>query len=108
VIGSREKKRFDALRELGCIACKRDLHWRSPEIHHLVDNGYRKHSGGHQATIPLCDWHHRGTPIEGHALHWMRSQLGPSMALESKAFAERYGSQRELLAKVNELLAGKP
>ncbi len=36
---------------------------------------------------------------------WMRNRYGPSLALESKAFAERYGSQRELLAKVNEMLS---
>jgi hypothetical protein len=34
----------------------------------------------------------------------MRMMYGPSMALESKEFARIYGSQRELLGKVNEML----
>jgi hypothetical protein len=98
-------KRYEALRSLGCIAC-----WISgfnsvvPEIHHLVDKGYRKHSGGNQASIPLCSWHHRGEPRFDRTATYMRSWLGPSMRLESKEFARVYGSQRELLAKVNEMV----
>lgn len=106
MIGSREKKRFDAIQAIGCIACWTDGDRYEPcDIHHLTDKGGRKHSGGHQATIGLCPWHHRGLVADGVTGTWMRNQYGPSMALESKAFAERYGSQRELLAKVNEMLA---
>ena len=106
---TRDAKRYVALRELGCIACRLEsvsIATLLPvEIHHLVDKGYRKHSGGRQATIPLCHWHHRGEPIMDHSTEWMREQFGPSMFWESKAFAERYGNQRELLAKVNEMLS---
>jgi hypothetical protein len=104
-MSSRDQQRYDALRKLGCIACHIDGYRGVPsDIHHLVDKGYRKHSGGNQATIPLCPWHHRSVPVGDFTLFYMRSVRGPSMALESKAFKERYGSQRELLAKVNELI----
>jgi Recombination enhancement, RecA-dependent nuclease len=107
---SRESARFDALREIGCIAC-RIGGLSNPcgklTIHHLVDGGYRKHSGGHQATIPLGEWHHQGYPLMDRTATYMRNMYGPSMALESKEFARVYGSQRQLLAKVNELLGTK-
>lgn len=105
-IGSRDKKRFDALREIGCIACyiQRSGHGGRVTIHHLVDNGYRKHSGGHQATIPLCTWHHQGEPMIDSTVRLMSELYGPSMALEKKHFDAKYGSQRELLARVNEML----
>lgn len=105
---NRDLKRYNALRELGCIACSINGFWAGgAEVHHLVDKGYRKHSGGNQATIPLCSWHHRGEPWTDFPVSYMRERFGPSMFHESKAFAEEFGSQRELLAKVNELLAEK-
>ncbi|HXN96007.1 MAG TPA: Ref family recombination enhancement nuclease [Candidatus Acidoferrales bacterium] len=110
-MSSRDLKRYEALRELGCIACHHErgaAHILPAEVHHLVDKGYRKHSGGNQATIPLCHWHHRGEPIMNHSVTWMRGMFGPSMFHESKEFARVYGSQRELLAKVNELIKGIP
>lgn len=110
MVGSRDLKRYNALREMGCIACQheRGLVGVLPaEVHHLVDKGYRKHSGGNQATIPLCHWHHRGEPIMDHSVTWMRGMFGPSMRLESREFAKVYGTQRELLARVNDLLSAK-
>lgn len=108
-MSSRDLKRYEALRELGCIACQiMGYSWEPADIHHLVDNGYRKHSGGNQATIPLCPWHHRGQPFHGRTMTFTRNSRGPSMAHESKEFARVYGSQRELLAKVNELIKGIP
>jgi Recombination enhancement, RecA-dependent nuclease len=108
---SRDKARYDAMRDIGCIAC---LIARNPTqcgkltMHHIVDKGYRKHSGGNQATIPLGEWHHQGYPHSyphmDYTAGWMRMMYGPSMALESKEFARIYGSQRELLGKVNEML----
>ena len=104
---SRDAKRYEALRELGCIAChigNCDENGGKVEVHHLVDRGYRKHSGGNQATIPLCAWHHRGEPRVKLGARHMREIYGPSMFLESKEFAKRYGSQRDLLARVNEII----
>lgn len=108
--GSRDLKRYNALIGFGCIACVIGRYKGEGgriEIHHLVDKGYRKHSGGNQATIPLCEWHHQGTPFIDRTVTWMRGMFGPSMRLESREFAKTYGSQRALLAKVNELLNEK-
>jgi hypothetical protein len=100
-------KRYEALREMGCIACSINGYSAGiAEMHHLVDKGYRKHSGGNQATIPLCAWHHRGEPWMDFPVSYMRERFGPSMALESKTFSVEFGTQRELLAKVNELING--
>lgn len=109
-VGSRDKQRYDAMRDIGCIAC---LIARNPTqcgkvtMHHLVDNGYRKHSGGNQATIPLGEWHHQGYPHQGYTTAHMRMMYGPSMALEGKTFDEIYGSQRSLLSRVNAIMAAK-
>jgi hypothetical protein len=105
---SRDEKRYKAMAQIGCIAC---LIARNPTqcgkvtMHHLVDNGYRKHSGGNQATIPLGEWHHMGRKLDGYSLGHMRMMFGPSMELEGKMFDEVYGSQRSLLSRVNEILA---
>lgn len=102
---SRDEKRYAALRELGCIACWDTVRRHIvPEVHHLVDKGYRRHSGGNQATIPLCAWHHRGEPEMDVSMGYMRAMRGPSMLHEAKEFARTYGSQRELLARVNSQL----
>ena len=49
-----DRKRFDRLKELGCVACGSN----NVVIHHI-----RKHTGlslrpDHQDTIPLCPKHH--------------------------------------------------
>jgi len=90
--------RFRRLQEIGCIACRLDGHAGTPaDIHHLTDSGRRR---GHEATIPLCPWHHRG--VGGSAL---LSLLGPSRALHRAAFRARYGEDRALLAQVEALIA---
>jgi len=54
-----DKKRFDRLKQLGCVACSKKYGVHSePVIHHI-----RKHTGisrrpDHQDTIPLCPKHH--------------------------------------------------
>jgi hypothetical protein len=102
---NRDQRRYDALQRIGCIACYLMGYPGIPcDVHHIVDKGYRKHSGGNSATIGLCPYHHRGQPLEGRTAVYMRHMYGPSLALEAKEFSYQYGSQRDLLAKVNELL----
>jgi hypothetical protein len=86
---------------MGCIACRKQGFQRPAEIHHLVE-GYRL---GHDATIPLCEWHHRGVPpmmsmTKAHA----RKLLGPSLEESKRQFVAEYGSEKELLDEVNEWL----
>lgn len=103
-----ERERFEALRALGCICChlRGFRHW-PVEIHHLLSGNRRI---GHAATIPLCQFHHRGQwPYGGKSmaanLKDARDLFGPSLAHGSKPFHAAFGSDDELLARVNELLA---
>jgi hypothetical protein len=91
---AEEKRWMDAITEMGCIICKRELGVVSPpEIHHL--NGKVK-KGCHLQSIPLCYRHHR----EGsdNALYTSRH---PS----KKRFEERYGTEESLLAATREQLS---
>lgn len=91
-----------------CIACVvdgRGLRCGRVEVHHLVDKGNRRASGGHSASIPLGAWHHRGLPPDVRmTLKRAEETYGPSLALSKRAFVERYGTERALLAKINEIL----
>lgn len=99
-----DQARLDAIHRLPCIACQifGSVFCGRVEAHHIVDGGYRKHSGGHQATLPLGKWHHRGEPLT-HALtvKEMTRLFGPSLAKSKREFIRRFGTERELLAKVN-------
>jgi hypothetical protein len=103
-----DQKRLEIIHRLPCMACVQigQLACGRVEAHHIVDKGYRKHSGGHQATIPLGAWHHRGEPLMGHTKRYMQSVYGPSLALQSKHFAITFGSQRELLANIDKVING--
>jgi hypothetical protein len=92
-----EKERFRKLVDIGCICCRILGVYSQPEIHHILSGGRRM---GHMFTIPLCPTHHRGV------VAFPRGSFdpGPSLADGSKPFHARFGTQKELLAKVNELI----
>lgn len=105
-----QRARFEKLRNLGCIACHMNAHQfarmlRQPEIHHLNLGGLAgQKRRGHDDTVPLCPWHHRSECVNGFSTAVMAQAFGPSLARESKAFRERYGTDDELLARVNLLI----
>lgn len=97
------------VKRLGCLCCRRNaamgmaLPYSGPcEAHHLLSGGRRI---GHDHTIGLCPWHHRAVPptpmLERHAI----ARYGPSVATGSKPFHAMYGSDADLLATQNALLA---
>lgn len=96
--------RYRRMMEIGCIACHIDGTYSIGDVHHLVDKGTRKLSGGNKSTIILCLWHHRGRVPPGHTADSATITFGPSMFHTSKLFKKVYGTQRYLLAKVNEML----
>lgn len=112
-----QRERFEKLRAMGCIACWIDgrknydvfLRCGPVEIHHLNLGGKAgQKRRGHDFTLPLGAWHHRAIchPHFEHAVT-MEAIYGPSLARAPRKFRERYGSDDELLAQVNALLAAR-
>lgn len=100
------KKRMGILARLPCLCCVVEgvsQPWPT-EVHHIVDNGYRKHSGGDDSTLPLCAWHHRGLIPDGMTGGEASFTYGPSLATNKRAFVLQYGTERQLLERVNGLL----
>ena len=98
-----ERARFEELHEIGCICCrKRGLRTWPIEIHHLL-YGYRRL--GHMYTLPLCGWHHQGRPAQNWTIKSAIAVFGPSLAHGSKPFHAAFGSDGELLAEVDALIA---
>lgn len=78
-----QKRMWNKLVSLGCIACRIDGHNDTPaEIHHIKDYG----NHNHDRVIPLCQAHHNGKVKEV-----------PSIHMERIKFIEKYGSCDELL-----------
>ena len=81
-----ERAWMDAARAYGCIACKQDGHSTPASLHHIT-SGFRRL--GHLFTIPLCEEHHKGD-----------GRYVPSVHFQKRTFAARYGSELELLARL--------
>jgi len=83
-----ERERLKTIGEMPCYACFQDGKGEVPsEVHHI-----RKHTGmglrpSHFDTIPLCSGCHRTNKISVH--------------LGKKEFVKRYGTEQEILEKVN-------
>lgn len=97
-----EAERMAAIKSGPCVCC----HMRGqgsvwPDVHHLLSGNRRR---GHQFTIGLCAWHHRGFVAAPYSRQWMTERLGPSLAHGSKPFRAEFGSDDELLAYQDRLL----
>ena len=97
-----QQARFDAIKAIGCIVCRmRGMHSVPCEIHHLTVGGkHGQKRRGHDFTIGLCGYHHRGLPL----WHIERFDAGPSYALEPRRFREVFGQDDALLAYQDELI----
>ncbi len=89
---------FERVAALGCIACLIDGNPGTPaELHHIRETA----GGGQKAldsdVISVCPAHHRGTD----------HPRTPSIHLDRLAFIAKYGSEKDLLIKVRELLGGE-
>lgn len=88
-----DRARFEAFKQIGCIACWKDGVKGEPhEVHHVRQDD-------NQQTLPLCSWHHRGDVTKYGDVF-----KGPSMAVDKRAFVKRYGTEHELLLYINELV----
>lgn len=101
-------ERYARLRLIGCLCCRlnqlqgRAVTGQWPEIHHLNAGGQPGSARrGDRFTIPLCAWHHRGVGPTRNT-----DAYGPSFARGTKPFREVYGSDDDLLALADRLIAG--
>ena len=96
------------VKHAGCVCCAARGYSREEggplaEAHHLLSGGIRR---GHQHTVGLCAWHHRGRLIVTgwtHATH--RRLLGPSLAEGSVPFHKAFGDDDALMAATHALIA---
>lgn len=90
-----ERKHLALLADMGCIACLLSGHQGTPaEIHHIRHGMGLGQRNDHFKAIPLCPAHHRGT--SGNKI--------ASVHGAPNAFALEFGTELQLLSKVNELL----
>lgn len=81
------------LQDIGCLACRKHGLFGVPsDLHHPTSGGRRVSDS---VVIPLCPWHHRG----------VGEPIGPSLAKSKRAFVAEYGSEMELHAWCQRLLA---
>ena len=91
-----DKHLWNAMAQLGCIACWKDGNANHQVSIHHIDG--RTKPGAHQKVLPLCAGHHQdGTGIPGLvAVHPWKAR-----------FEARYGKQSELLTECLELIDEK-
>ena len=98
--------RFEAIHRLGCIASRKRGQVLPCEIHHLTVGGrHGQKRRGHQFTVGLSPWHHRGEPMYGMSHSECEARFGPSYARQPRLFRETFGQDDELLAYQNDLIA---
>ena len=98
--------RFDAIRDVGCIVAKmRGLRRIPCEIHHLTVGGkHGQKRRGHDFTIGLNPWSHRGEAFGGWSPAQCLEMFGPSYALQPRRFREEIGRDEALLEYQDELI----
>ena len=85
------KEHYEKVASLGCIVCRKMGYYDSPaEIHHIKENYSLGKKSDYLSCIPLCPAHHRTT---NDAYHY-----------SPKSFTEKWGTQKELLEQIQELL----
>lgn len=91
------KAHMSRVAELGCIACLiAGTPGTPPELHHPRTDAGAGQKAPDSDVIPLCPPHHRGT------MH----PAVPSIHLSRVKFIETFGTEAELLGKVQLILKG--
>ena len=100
------ERKFRRIKEIGCLACRQIGIYMAPDVHH---QNLGAHAGGKRLgdenTIGLCPWHHRAVPGEFGSQRRAEEFLGPSLAKSPNLFRIKFGSDAELLAEQNRLIA---
>ena len=82
-----ERERLATIGNMPCYACFIDGRETNAEVHHIRSQTGLGLRPSHFATIPLCGFHHRYGKVSVH--------------LGKKEFEKRYGTELEILEKVN-------
>jgi hypothetical protein len=85
-----EKERLEIIGNMPCYACYQDGKEVNAEVHHIRNIGGHTGIGkrpSHFHTVPLCVSHHRNGKVSVH--------------LGKKEFVARYGTEQDILKKVN-------
>ena len=103
-----QERRFALIKDIGCLACrKRGITEQGCEIHHqTLDGKAGQRRLGHDFTVGLCCWHHRGGRPPGVTFAEMVRTFGPPLT-RSRLFREMFGSDAELLELQNRLIWGQ-
>lgn len=88
-----QKRRFDQVVRIGCMACLCDGFHTEPEIHHGGKHGYRDHD----FTFGLCPVHHKPTSAKPGI---------PNRHANPIEFKQRYGTDEELFEQCQQILRG--
>ena len=93
-----DKRRFEAMSEIGCIPCMIGGWDGVPATTQHVTEAGRRLNDEHQQTYRSCQWHHLGKfddPVR--SIRAATKIYGPSFERNKRAFAERYGTERQLI-----------
>ena len=103
---AERERRFTRIREIGCLACRQIGIYMEPDVHH---QNLGAHAGGKRLgddhTVGLCPYHHRGVPGDFGSQRRAEELLGPSLAKSPNLFRIKFGSDADLLAEQNRLIA---
>ncbi len=81
-----EREHLNLIASMPCIVCG----LKPVHVHHVAGHGMR---ASHYDTLPLCARHH----LDGN--------LGVAVHSGRRSFEANFGTERELLAKVNKLIS---
>lgn len=101
-----QRARSDALHESGCIvAVMRGMKRVPCEIHHLTIGGrHGQKRRGHEFTMGLNPWSHRGETFGGLTEAQCLARFGPSYARQPRLFRQVIGEDDFLLGYQDELI----
>ncbi len=101
-----QQQRMDAIRDIGCVvAYSLGLGFVPCEIHHLTVGGkHGQKRRGHDFTVGLNPWSHRGEAFGGISPARCEELFGPSYAKQPRRFRSEIGQDDYLLDLQNTLL----
>ncbi len=101
-----QRQRMDAITDIGCIvAHSLGLGFVPCEVHHLTVGGkHGQKRRGHDFTVGLNSWSHRGEPFGGMSAARCEELFGPSYARQPRKFRQDVGTDDYLLDLQNTLI----